>query len=50
MYGEDIGVNAGNFIYFAPLLYFVNSSSLNDKTKLELTKICLDNMTTVHFG
>ena len=30
LYGEDVSINAGNFIYFAPFLKLMKSKKFND--------------------
>lgn len=34
LYGVDISVNAGNFMYFAPLNYLLRSKRFTDKQKI----------------
>ena len=34
LYGVDISVNAGNFMYFAPLNYLLRSNKFTDKQKI----------------
>jgi len=36
IFGEDIAINAGNFMYFIPLLTFMKSKDLDEKTIEEL--------------
>ncbi|CAD8068539.1 unnamed protein product [Paramecium primaurelia] len=49
-YGVDVAVNAGNYVYFAPLHYFLNSANYSDQQKMKILAICLNNMRVVHFG
>ena len=39
IFGVDISLNAGNFMYFAPLSYILSKSNLNEKAKLKLSTV-----------
>ena len=42
IFGVDISLNAGNFMYFAPLSYILSKSNLNEKTKLKLSTVFIE--------
>lgn len=51
LFGEDIAVNAGNFLYFLPLLVFAkNESKFDEKTLLRAYKVYAEEMTNIHIG
>lgn len=39
IYGEDISINAGNFMYYAPLAKLMKSEKYSDKMKLRFARI-----------
>jgi geranylgeranyl pyrophosphate synthase len=47
-YGEDIAINAGITMYYAPIFRMVEN--LNDSQKLLLYKIYLEEMVAIHLG
>lgn len=51
IFGTDIALNAGNFLYFSPLLALIKNK---DKFKLEVLvkayEICIQEMTNIHLG
>jgi geranylgeranyl pyrophosphate synthase len=48
IFGTDIAINAGNFMYFLPLLIF--KKQLDKKTKLAAWKIWAEEMSAIHLG
>ncbi|EGR30011.1 octaprenyl-diphosphate synthase, putative [Ichthyophthirius multifiliis] len=50
IYGVDISLNAGNFMYFAPFQKLLTSLRYTDKQKLEFAKIYAEEMTLLHVG
>ena len=48
-FGVDIAVNAGNFMYFAPMLKLENYVK-DPKIALAIHKIYAEEMTAIHFG
>ena len=48
-YGTDIAINAGNFMYFAPMTQLHNYVD-NAEMALNLHRIYLEEMTAIHFG
>ena len=50
-FGVDVAINAGNFLYFMPLLFFTkNRSKLDDKTTIRVFEIYAQEMTNIHAG
>lgn len=49
MFGTDIAINAGNFMYFAPMLKLGNYVEDPHKA-LALHKIFCEEMSAIHFG
>ncbi|CAK74352.1 unnamed protein product (macronuclear) [Paramecium tetraurelia] len=49
-YGLDVAVNAANYLYFAPLHYFLNSANYSNDQKMKMLEVSLSNMKIVHFG
>lgn len=49
IYGEDIAINAGNAMYFLPMLA-VSRSDLDLKTKLKVYEVVNEEMSKLHFG
>jgi geranylgeranyl pyrophosphate synthase len=51
IFGIDIAINAGNFLYFLPLAVFVkNRNKFDDKTLLRSYEIYAQEMTNIHAG
>ncbi|HJW96669.1 MAG TPA: polyprenyl synthetase family protein [archaeon] len=51
IYGTDVAINAGNFLYFLPLSVFVkNRGAFSDKTLLRAYEIYAQEMTNIHAG
>jgi len=51
IYGTDVAINAGNFIYFLPLAIFVkNTGIFSDKALIRAYKIYAEEMTNIHAG
>ena len=51
IFGVDVAINAGNFLYFLPLSVFVKSrGKLDDKTLLRVYEIYAQEMTNIHAG
>ncbi|MCX6814375.1 MAG: polyprenyl synthetase family protein [Candidatus Aenigmarchaeota archaeon] len=51
IFGVDVAINAGNFLYFLPLMAFLkNRNKLNDKTLLRAYEIYAQEMTNIHAG
>lgn len=49
IYGTDLSINTGNFMYFLPT-HIIFSSNLTDKKKNLVYKYFLDNMRRLHIG
>ena len=49
-YGVDITINAGNFMYYAPLLSVLRNTELKANTKLKVYDIYLQEMINLGFG
>jgi geranylgeranyl diphosphate synthase type I len=50
-FGVDIAINAGNFLYFMPLLFFIeNRNRFDDKTIIRVFEIYAQEMTNIHAG
>jgi geranylgeranyl pyrophosphate synthase len=50
LYGVDISVNAGNFMYFAPLNYLLKSNKFNLEQQVQIGRIFAEEMTSLHVG
>ena len=50
IYGVDISVNAGNFMYFAPLRYILKSDKFTARQKVKMGEIYAQEMTNLHIG
>lgn len=50
IYGVDISINAGNFMYFAPLLYLMRSGKYTREQQLRMGTIFMEEMTSLHVG
>jgi len=51
IFGVDVAINAGNFLYFLPLAVFVkNRNKFDDKTILRAYEIYAEEMTNIHAG
>ncbi len=51
IFGEDIAINAGNFLYFFPLLIIEkNKENLNEKTLSRIYETFLREMVNLHLG
>jgi len=51
IYGVDIAINAGNLMYFLPMLAFMkNKESFDDKTMLRAYEVFAQEMINIHFG
>ena len=48
--GIDVAVNAGNALYFLPLLSVLNASKLNKKTRLMIYDLYVREMLNLSFG
>jgi geranylgeranyl diphosphate synthase type I len=51
IFGVDVAINAGNFLYFLPLAVFVkNRGKFDDRTLLRAYEIYAQEMTNIHAG
>lgn len=50
LYGVDISVNAGNFMYFAPFHYLLKSKKYNMEQQVKIGEIFAEEMTSLHIG
>jgi geranylgeranyl pyrophosphate synthase len=51
IFGEDIAINAGNFMYFLPLSIFIrNKDRFDDKTMLKAWQVFGQEMINIHAG
>ena len=50
LYGVDVSINAGNFMYYAPMLAIYNSASYPKALKDELVQIYLEEIVQLHVG
>jgi len=50
IYGVDVAINAGNMMYFLPMLLIKNNNKYSTKVKNELYKIYIDEMVNIHMG
>ena len=49
IYGEDMAINSGNFMYYIPT-YIIEELNLSDEIKLKLLISINSNMRRLHFG
>lgn len=50
IFGNDVAINAGNMLYYLPLLTLIKDESLNPETKAKLYKIINEEMIKLSFG
>lgn len=50
LYGTDISVNAGNFMYFAPFHYLLKSKKYSLAQQAKIGEIFAEEMTSLHIG
>ena len=50
LFGNDVSINAGNFMYFTPMLAVFNSSKYSSELKNKLFKIYLEEIVQLHIG
>ncbi len=50
IFGNDIAINAGNMLYYLPLLTLIKDESLNSETKVKLYEIINEEMIKISFG
>ena len=50
IYGVDVAINAGNFMYFTPMQHIYKSNVFSPRLKLDLVKIYLQEMVDLHLG
>ena len=50
LFGVDISVNAGNFIYFAPMMRLFRSGKYSAEKLVKMSTIYLEEMTSLHIG
>jgi len=51
IFGVDIAMNAGNFLYFLPLLALIkNKNKFKSKILQKAYETCIQEMTNIHFG
>jgi len=50
IFGNDIAINAGNALYYFPLLTLIKDESLNSETKAKLYEIINEEMIKISFG
>jgi geranylgeranyl pyrophosphate synthase len=51
IFGADIAINAGSFMYFLPTLAFIkNKGNFDDKTLLKAYEVFLQEMINIHIG
>lgn len=50
LFGVDIAVNAGNLMYFAPLLSLMRSGKYTAEVMLKLNQIYTEEMVQLHIG
>jgi len=51
MYGTDVAINAGNIMYFLPLMVFMrNRDKFSEKTLLRAYKVYTEEMINIHIG
>jgi geranylgeranyl diphosphate synthase type I len=50
LFGEDIAINAGNALYFLPLLHFLERDDLSRQTKLGILRAAITDLLRLHAG
>jgi len=50
IYGEDIAINVGNFLYFYPFLSLINNGNIDEKRRLKALEMIIFEMTKLHLG
>jgi geranylgeranyl pyrophosphate synthase len=50
LYGLDVSINAGNFMYYAPMLAVNSSKAYSPELKQELVQIYLEDIMQLHIG
>lgn len=50
LYGTDITLNAGNFMYYAPMLYLQRSSTYSRAQVQKMGEIYVQEMVNLHIG
>lgn len=50
IFGADIAINAGNFMYFFPLAMLLHDKTLDEKTKLKIYELYAQEMIRLHAG
>jgi len=49
-YGVDVAINAGNFMYFIPILKLLQSPKFTNDQKLQFSLIIHEELTCLHLG
>lgn len=50
-FGIDVALNAGNFLYYAPIIKLINCEKYKNTDKvLALTEVYLEEMVNIHLG
>ena len=50
IYGVDVSVNTGNFMYFVPLNHLLKLDKFTAEQKLKFASIYAEEMTALHLG
>lgn len=50
LFGQDVAINAGNFLYFVPALAMIKSKSFDDKTLVRAYGAYIQEMMNIHLG
>jgi geranylgeranyl pyrophosphate synthase len=50
IFGTDIAVNTGSVMYFLPLKILLEKKNINEKQRLDVLQIYIEEMINVHFG
>lgn len=50
LFGEDVAINAGNLMYFLPLLVFQRHQQLSQETLIRAYQVYAEEMINIHFG
>lgn len=50
LYGEDIAINVGNFLYFYPFLSLINNRKIDEEKRLRALEMIIFEMTKLHLG
>ena len=50
LFGTDVAINAGNALYYIPLLTLLKNTTLDDRTKLRAYEIYTQEMINISFG